>query len=73
MPVEERNYTASLENILTICRKGLLNFQAWYSNSKSGYLSKENHLKHRESFMYKGIHCSTIRIGGKNGKQTVWQ
>ena len=51
--LEKRNVTATLENNLIICRKGFLISKPKTSNSKSGNLSKE-------SFMYKGTHCSTI-------------
>ena len=57
---EKQGVTACLENNLTICRRGLLNFQAEISNSKSGNLSKKNHLKYRGSFMDKGTHYSII-------------
>lgn len=42
------------------------------SNSKLGNLSKKNHLKYRESFMYKCTHCSTIyNREKKGGEQSV--
>ena len=47
---DKKGVTACLENNLIICRKGLLNFQAETSNSKSGNLSKKNHLKNIEFY-----------------------
>lgn len=59
--MEKRNVTVTLENNLIICRKGFLISKPKTSNSKSGNLSKE-------SFMYKGTHCSAIQMKKEGNK-----
>lgn len=61
-----------MENSLTICRKGLLNFQAETSNSKSGNLSKKKIILNIERILWtKVLIIVLFRIGGKGRNKVL--
>lgn len=68
---EKQGVTACLENNLTICRRGLLNFQAETSNSKSGNLSKKIILNTEGVLWTKVLIIVLFRIGGKGRNKVL--
>lgn len=69
---EKKRVTACLENNLTICRKGLSNFQAKTSNSKSGNLSKKKIILNIERVLWtKVLIIVLFRIRGKGRNKVL--